>query len=217
MTAAFECPHCNAYSTFEVVFRDNGLQRLQSRIDGSVRDFLHGAIRCSNPRCRRVLGALLDLSGRDEAIAWWPTHVGGRTFPDVPEHIAATADEAFRCQTIGAYRGAVALARSVIEAAAKDLGVTKGNLVAKIDEMQRQGLIRAVVADCAHEVRYLGNEVAHGDFAAAMAAEEAEEALGLMCEVLNDAYQQRARVARLRAAREQRTSAPVAGSVTDTL
>lgn len=199
---AFECPHCKAFSNFEVVYRDNGLHTSRFETDGKATDLLHGAVRCSNPRCRRVLGALLDVSGGGGALDWWPKYVGGRAFEDVPQHIAVTADEAYRCHNIEAYRGAVSLARSVIEATAKDLGIRKGNLMAKIDAMRTQGLIRAVIAECAHEVRYFGNEVAHGDFATAIACEESEEVLGLMCEVLNDAYQQSARVTRLRTARQ---------------
>ena len=50
------------------------------------------------------------------------------TFPDVPSEIAAAASEAYRGRMVAnANRAAILLARSVIEATAKDKGITKGN------------------------------------------------------------------------------------------
>ncbi len=134
----------------------------------------------------------------------WPKTVGGKSFPDVPEHIAEAANEAYRCYSIQAYRAAALLARSVIEATAKEKGVTQGTLMKKIDAMHSQGLIREFVRDGAHEVRYLGNDMAHGDFVAPVAEEEAELALSLMDEVLDEIFQAPARVAAARARRLQK-------------
>ncbi len=67
-----------------------------------------------------------------------------------------------------------------------------------------QGLIRPHVRDGAHEVRYLGNEMAHGDFVQPVSPQDADLVLTLMSEVLGDVYQSPARVARAQAAREER-------------
>jgi hypothetical protein len=66
---------------------------------------------------------------------WYPVIARGKRYPDVPAEIAAAASEAHRCMPVEAYRGAVLLARSVIEATAKDKGMTTGKLVTKIDAM----------------------------------------------------------------------------------
>jgi hypothetical protein len=133
---------------------------------------------------------------------WFPTYGERTDYPDVPEHIGQAASEAHLCHSVGAYRASVLLARSVIEATAKDKGITSGPLVAKIDEMNKAEFIRKVVKDGAHEVRHLGNDMAHGDFVEPVELEESEEVLELMGEVLHDVYQQEARVARRRTARE---------------
>lgn len=135
---------------------------------------------------------------------WYPTYGETVTYADVPEHIGAAASEAHLCHSVGAYRGAVLLARSVIEATAKHRGITSGRLVTKIDAMHKQELIRKVVKEGAHEVRLMGNDMAHGDFVEPVEADESEEVLELMAEVLHDVYQQEARVARRRAVREAR-------------
>jgi hypothetical protein len=83
----------------------------------------------------------------------------------MPAKIAAAASEANNCMTVDAFRGAVLLARSVIEATAKDKGVTGRDMVTKIDAMYNARLIREDIRDGAHEVRYLANDAAHGDFA----------------------------------------------------
>lgn len=54
------------------------------------------------------------------------------------------------------------LARAVIEATAKAKEITTGTLYKKIEKMHEQGLLSELVRDQAHEVRYLGNDMAHG-------------------------------------------------------
>jgi hypothetical protein len=169
------------------------------------------------------LGPWLDVSTE---ISWQPRVGTGREFPDVPEHVGQAADEAYQCLSIGAHRGAASLARSVVEATAKEKGIKTGRLVEKIDKMYERGLIREHVRDGAHEVRYLGNDMAHGDFVEPVEREEAEEVLELMAEVLNEVFQSPARVERRKAARlakkagingDGTTSASTDRSVTDGL
>ncbi|WP_216849470.1 DUF4145 domain-containing protein [Pimelobacter simplex] len=138
---------------------------------------------------------------------WWPQVGVSREFEDVPSHISDAASEAHRCFSIQAYRGATALARAVIEASAKEVGITKGVLHKKIEDMEKAGHVRAHIREAAHEVRHLGNEVAHGDFVEPVAKDEAEEALALMAEVLQEVFQSPARVRRVRDKREAKAAA----------
>lgn len=139
---------------------------------------------------------------------WWPQVGVAREFADVPSHVADAASEAHRCYSIQAYRGATALARAVIEASAKEVGITKGVLHKKIEELEKAGHVRAHIREAAHEVRHLGNEVAHGDFVDPIAEDEAEEALALMAEVLQEVFQSPARVRRVRERREAKKAGP---------
>jgi hypothetical protein len=132
---------------------------------------------------------------------WLPVDTRGRRYPDVPAEIATAASEAHRCLAVKAYRGAVLLSRSVIEATAKDKRITTGTLVTKIDAMYEARLIREDIRDGAHEVRYLANDAAHGDFTEPVPQNDADLILTLMDEVLEEIYQSPARVARRRAAR----------------
>jgi hypothetical protein len=181
--------------------------------------------KCSNESCERLsVGSVTRATQygnpnaefvRDE-LEWDPVALRRPEFPDVPEQIAATASEAHACISIQAYRGAVALARAVVEATAKDHGITKGPLVAKIDEMHKQNLIRDITRELAHEVREGGNEIAHGDLAdEPMPPEDAEAIVALMDEILEEVYQGPARMMALkksRLEREQRNAARKSGS-----
>jgi hypothetical protein len=142
------------------------------------------------------------------SLRWYPIDMRGKTFPDVPKEIAAAASEAHKCKVVDAYRGAMILARAVIEAAAKNKGITNGKLVEKIDAMYDARLIREDVRDGAHEVRFLGNDMAHGDFVEPVNKEDAELVLTLMDEVLEEVFQSPARVRRRREARLARKAAP---------
>lgn len=131
-----------------------------------------------------------------------PESVGGREFPDVPTHVASAGDEAFRCRSIGANRAAILLARSVIEATCKDHDIEKGTLAAKIDAMTTKGYIRGFTQEAAHELRHLGNGMAHGDFVEDVDGDDANAVLEVMAEILNEVYQGPARVSRMREKRQ---------------
>lgn len=93
-------------------------------------------------------------------------------------------------------------ARSVIEATCKDKGVIKGVFSVKIDEMASKNLTRSFTQDEAHELRFLGNDVAHGDFVEEVDADDADAVLDVMSEILNEVYQRPARAGRMRAKRQ---------------
>lgn len=139
-------------------------------------------------------------------LAWQPQPAPEEPeweFPDVPAQIADAASEAYACwHRADANRAAVLMARAVIEATAKNKGFKKGGLLDKIDAMG--DLIRPHVRQGAHEIRLLGNEMAHGDFVGYVSDEDAKLVLTLMSEVLDDVYQSPARVAKAQAAREAR-------------
>ena len=140
-----------------------------------------------------------------EHARWSPLPGHQMDFPDVPEEISEAASEAWVCHVAGAHRGAVMVARAVVEGTAKAKDITRGTLEAKIDEMAKQDLIRKVVAEQAHEIRHLGNSTAHGDLGDSVTSEDAEEVLNLMAEVLNEVWQAPARSTRLAAARGAKT------------
>lgn len=149
----------------------------------------------------------------NSSLKWMPAQ-GAQppAFTDVPEHIREAAQEAYRCRSINAHRAAVLLARSVIEATAKDKGIVKGMLADKIDAMYERHIIFEHVRDGAHEVRHLGNDMAHGDFVDPVAEEESEDLLVLMSEVLRQVFESPAQVARARAAREAKKAVAADGA-----
>ena len=147
---------------------------------------------------------------RDEAqahpwgpdVQWLPVPDRQREFPDVPPHIADAATEATLCLSSGAHRAVGSLARAVLEAVAKDKKITTGTLHAKITALAAGGHLRPHTAEVAHEIRHFGNTMAHGDFTDPVDADEAATTVELMSEVLQEVYQNPARVDRVRRARE---------------
>lgn len=138
----------------------------------------------------------------EDSQKWHPIPGHQREFRDVPERIAEAASEAWLCQAAKAYRGAVMLARAVVESTAKEKGFDTGNLYLKIEKLAEKNLIRKVVADQAHEIRHFGNSSAHGDLNELVTEEESEEVLYLMGEVLNEVFQAPAQGERLKSRRK---------------
>ncbi|MGA4731007.1 DUF4145 domain-containing protein [Micromonospora taraxaci] len=193
------CPHCEAFSLFKIVWSDE--RSSGNHVGAAVKHV--SALVCV--ACNLPISGVLDRS-QSTIERIWPEIVGGKTFTDVPEHIAGAADEAYRCFSIGARRAAVLLARSVIEATAKDKQITSGSLLAKIDALYAGGFIREHIKDGAHEVRHLGNDMAHGDFVEPVDSDDVELTLTLMGEVLEEVFQSPARVQRARDKRAARTA-----------
>ena len=204
MTATM-CAWCGAHSNMTPV----SIPVAGSATAAERYKWVQAAFRCNH--CRKLsIGST--AVGRNDVVptqidsAWWaektlhwtPESIGGREFPDVPEHIAQAADEAFKCRSIGALRSAILLARAVIEATCKHHNVVKGQLAAKIEEMTSRGHIRTHTKEAAHELRHLGNDMAHGDFVSTVDADDADAVLTVMAEILDEVYQGRARVKRMR-------------------
>ena len=90
--ASFICPHCHAHSAYSIV-------AVKEPVHGDTTK-RNGALQCNNSDCKKVVGGFVVTSSNCNATGemseWWPKHIGGKAFPDIPEHIASTADEAMR-------------------------------------------------------------------------------------------------------------------------
>lgn len=157
-----------------------------------------------------TLNFLDSLTGNQ--FDWRPRSTETKDYPDVPPHVADAATEAYECASLKHNRAAVLLVRSVIEATAKDKGITSGKLYDKIEALEKAGLIRAHIKDAAHGVRELGNEMAHGDFVTPISDEDTELVIKLMGEILNEVYQSPAEIQRVQAAAQARKQQAGAGS-----
>lgn len=196
--AGIECPECGTYANFLQ------LQKWQipegshfSRIYyGTQAESSFVALQCSNEDCAFVIAGITQF---DKVQDHWPkSTVSAAPIEDVPDHIARAAEEVHLDLGHQLFRSAAMLARAVVEAVAKELGHTNGNLKSKVDAMTQAGSIRPHISEGAHEVRHLGNDMAHGDFIDPVAEEDATLIVTLMDEILDEVFQSPARVDRAR-------------------
>ena len=90
----------------------------------------------------------------------------------------------------------------MVEATAKDKGITVSGIYSKIEQLYAGGHISEAMKEAAHEIRFAGNDAAHGDLTAeTITVEGATEIVGLMDAILERVYQEPAKVARIRASR----------------
>jgi len=142
-----------------------------------------------------VLQAVEALS---RSISWLPLAAEAPVIQDVPDSIGLAAKEAHTSLSIGNHMSAILMSRTVIEATAKAKGITSGSLATKINALRDAQLIRPSIADQAHEVRFLGNDMAHGDIDDGPSHVDAEEVLALIGQVLNEVFQGPALMERMR-------------------
>ncbi|MFE2971885.1 DUF4145 domain-containing protein [Streptomyces sp. NPDC059340] len=185
------------------------------------------AFRCSNENCRRLsIGWSVLYQVSQAAIAkeqlpsgnleWEPLRIRRPAFLDMPPEIAETASEAHACLSIGAARGAVALARAAVEATAKAQGCTVNGIVAKIDALRDGGVIGTLTAETSHQIRRDGNSIAHGDIGdEAISADDAEAILEFTDALLDEVFQRPAKLQKLKARHDERkqSNGAVTGSV----
>lgn len=209
------CAFCERYSHMAVKWAESFAGPQHGA--GNSQIFAQGVAKCDN--CGRTSLGVTDqphrgtsnltdlLSGApDGSITWYPRMGSAPVFEDVPDHIARAAKEAHSSQSINAFMAAILMARTVVEATAKEKGIKTGNLLSKIDELASQSIIRNDTKDAAHEIRHLGNDMAHGDISDLPDADDVADVLALMDEVLNEVFQGPAKTARLKARRA--SSAP---------
>ncbi|MFJ6170565.1 DUF4145 domain-containing protein [Curtobacterium sp. NPDC092190] len=128
---------------------------------------------------------------------WLPTSVGQYEFEHVPEHIARAAEEAHQAAEVGTHMAALLMARTTVEATAKDKGILKGSLFEKIDRLRDDAHIRSNIAEAAHQIRHLGNDMAHGDLDDAPDKEDVTDVLTLMDALLREVYETSAITSRI--------------------
>lgn len=137
-------------------------------------------------------------------VTRYPEPMTTRSFPDVPGKIASAAQEAWQSYDAGLHRGALGTARAVIESVAKAHGITGRSLETKINNMIEQDLLPKRLSVAVHEIRYAGNDVAHGDLGRTVNSFETEILLTVMSQVLDEVYSAPAQIERLKKAREER-------------
>ena len=101
------------------------------------------------------------------------------------------------CASVGAYRGASALLRSVLEKALTLNGYTDGNLKTRIDAAAADGVITAARQQRAHDdIRVLGNDVLHDEWRE-VKEDEYAQAHHYTQRILEDFYDDRATTVKL--------------------
>ena len=192
-----DCPFCESRTNFTERWNFGAMPVGATKRKWPGQNMM--ALQCDNSHCQMIIGGIYNDRGFIDP--YWPPSYGGKAFPDVPEHIGAAANEAHVALSAGAPRAAIAIARAVVEATAKAHNVVKGNLMQKIDKLAEAGDISEHMRTAAHEIRFAGNEVAHGDLAEEpITADEAREVLDLMA-----VYQEPAQVEHVRERRKARS------------
>ena len=210
LMASTLCPYCSKAShvtpRWGLVYDKGRKVRLAASCDACLRlvvgeGFGENLMGNGNTNDYEQLSYVEEALTRVEALTWLPLAAEAPAVDDVPEAIARAAREAHTSLSIGNYMAAILMARTVIEATAKAKNVNSGDLSKKINEMRDKQLIRPAIADQAHEVRYFGNDMAHGDLDDIPEQIDAEEVLALMGQVLSEVFQGPALMERLRARR----------------
>lgn len=184
------CPYCGVHSGFEPEQSWDG----RYRIAGSWVVTHLGVWRCMS--CGRNIVGQRDNGG--DPVEYEPQAVQRPEYNDVPENIARDATEAHVCNSVQAYRAAVAMARRALQATAQAKGAPDKRLVEQVDWMADQGILTGHMKDVGHRIRLGGNLGAHPDKDGLLdvTAQDAQAILAFMEDVLHFVYEVPARLER---------------------
>jgi hypothetical protein len=131
--------------------------------------------------------------------------------PHVPPGVADDYVEAALCLSVGAYKGAVAMCRRALQAAALERQCKRAKLMNQLDDLGDKGLLNAKLLEVAHQVRHFGNYGSHpdDDGLGEVSQDEADTIHKLTWQVLEDLYVNPARVNAMKASLAAKETAPV--------
>ncbi|MGG7306450.1 DUF4145 domain-containing protein [Curtobacterium sp. AB451] len=192
---AHRCAYCGVLANMEVVYSSSTRQIFSQKNRSRV------ALACDN--CEELmvvvgetdadLGSTYSLDDEIEILSryglWLPHSSISYDFEHVPPRIARAAEEAHQAADAKANMAAVLMARTTVEATAKDKGIIRGTLFEKIDRLRDDGHIRRTIAQAAHQIRHLGNDMAHGDLEDGPSEEDTRDVLTLMDTLLREVYE----------------------------
>lgn len=116
------------------------------------------------PNCFAPTIARTDIDDPTAPVSWIVAGDQEVDLDHVPAPIARAAEEAYTCFRAGAYRAAILFARTVLEATCKAKGFKDGSLHEMLRGLHNDRMINDLVYEEANELRFAGNDAAHGDF-----------------------------------------------------
>jgi hypothetical protein len=167
------CPDCGgAVTTFESKGANGEYGAVivnghHTHKDKSYSRIIYQLLRCAG--CGRAGLAKIHCDNTvSEGVmeSFFPTTIKKASIPsNVPQEIAADFQEAELCASAEAWRSASAMLRSALEKILKANGYMEGNLVKKIDNAAKDGILTESRRKKAHDdIRALGNDVLHDEW-----------------------------------------------------
>lgn len=166
-----QCPNCGAHTDAEIrahfITHQNKYVKLPATEMGVYNYFL---------RCTRCNSAILLLwsygedwhgEGVTAGRIIFPLHTEAFDFSDInddviPEAVLEDIRQAELSYFSGAFLGAGMLLRRACQNICRDKNIeVKGNLVSEINNLVDKGIITKDMAEMAHTIRIIGNEIAH--------------------------------------------------------
>jgi hypothetical protein len=187
------CPHCLREVRFDI----------NAQLPHG--SYVHQIQTCQ--ACGGIVYRMIDTREGRPTIEQWPLKQIRPAHPAVPGPIAADWREAHLCLSVGAFRGAAAMARRAVQGIAIERGAKDAPLNAQLKELEVSTTLHPAMVEWADHIRLLGNAGAHpgADGLETVSEDEAREVVLFLDELLRWLYELPAETAAARAARSPST------------
>jgi hypothetical protein len=133
-------------------------------------------------------GVLINQSAGGETFMY-PNPLPKPVDDKLPDFIRGDIKELYLCQSVGAHKGTCALARAVLQEVCRRHDAKGKDLNEEIDDLAKNGIITKNIADFAHSIRVVGNDVLHPkDDSREPSKEDGEAILSLLEQIIFNLY-----------------------------
>jgi len=168
MSVSIYCPHCHIHTALSIALTPNGDEAVW---DAGALEGTWWIGLCNN--CNQP--SLVWEDGR----VIYPNPLPPPTDPLIPWEIALDMFEAKTCLNTKCFCACAVMARRALESACRLKGINGGNLVNKIQELTKLGIISKDIEEWATLIRWIGNDAAHSSNGP-VRKEDAEDCLKLV-------------------------------------
>jgi hypothetical protein len=179
------CPKCNILVDARIIARGHGgfasatlnpIEEVDTEYHGDVY-YIATCRRCSSPFLIKesVYGVPGEFESVTETEVLYPSETR-LPVDGVPASVRRAYEQAKQSFTASLYDPCALMCRRCLEAACKHLGVSGRDLNARLEALEKSGLVDARMIRWAHGIRMLGNEAAH-DPESAVSLEDARDVL----------------------------------------
>jgi hypothetical protein len=156
------CPTCNSVVETVIIYSYYSGNSINEDLCGDITEvLLSKCLNCQNPFLKEKSFQIVEGDEYSNTELQFFPNTENEAVKNCPEIVFKPYKEALKSYRAHAYDACVIMCRKGIEAICIDKGECKGNLAAKLKNLNSKGILENTLYSWANELRLIGNDGAH--------------------------------------------------------